>query len=406
MKKTFRIGILGCRARGSAAALAYLLHPRTEVVAVCDLDRNLRDSLGDRLNLSQAFRFGDLDDMIRESKPDIVVIATGTEFHHSLAMRVVAHGVHIDLEKPICATLEEADELIDAADRAGITVAVHHQNRIGPGMRAMGEALREGRIGQLRCLHASDKGYYGGLGLMNIGVHLLSYLFELGGRVRRVAALGSTGGRPCKPEDVRCAPLGMGVIVGEHITATLDFGGNVSGVLLLHRFGRNDNLAVTVEAQGERGRLFWGKDGRLGSNLRNRAWSAETPYDVPPLAPDTWQRLEESMPAGFDPESGVSEEDYCFVDEFVRALDEGRDHRCSGAEGRHALEVMMAIFEAVATGRVVDLPQTNRRHPLLHWREEAGLGPPVQGPRGYTDWLAAEDLRIGRIEMSHAEVRP
>ena len=75
--------------------------------------------------------------------------------------------------------------------------------------------------------------------------------------------------------------------------------------------------------------------------------------------------------------------DYWFVEDYVNALDEGKAHTCSsGTEGRHIIEMMMGIFESAAYGTRVDLPQSNRGHPLLRWREESGLEPPAEMPRG------------------------
>ena len=82
----------------------------------------------------------------------------------------------------------------------------------------------------------------------------------------------------------------------------------------------------------------------------------------------------------------------------MRALDECRDHECSGAEAHHVVEIMMGAFESAAYGRQVDLPQPNREHPLRRWRRENGLpDEPKPMPRPYNEWLAAEDQRLGRI---------
>ena len=88
------------------------------------------------------------------------------------------------------------------------------------------------------------------------------------------------------------------------------------------------------------------------------------------------------------PEAKRPVEEYAYVDEYACALDEGRDHTCSGSEGRHVLEVIMAIFEAATAGKTVALPQAHRTHPLL---EFAGVGnisdlPAVARP--YREWLA------------------
>ena len=102
--KTYRVAILGCRGRGTAAGRAYHAHPRTEVVALCDLVQERLDTLGDELDV--AAQFTDLDEMIVQSQPDIVAIPTGTEFHYPLCMRVLEHDVHIEVEKPMCVDLE------------------------------------------------------------------------------------------------------------------------------------------------------------------------------------------------------------------------------------------------------------------------------------------------------------
>ena len=380
--KTYRVGILGCRGRGTAAARAYHAHPRTEVVALCDLKPELLETLGEELGVSP--RYTDLDEMIRQSQPDIVAIPTGTEFHFDLCMRVLEHGVHIEVEKPICVDLEQADAVLAKAGAKGVRTAVHHQGRTGPAMQAMARALREGRIGTLRHIVASGKGYYGGYGLMNIGTHLLNGVLELAGPCRRVTASALTDGRPITPGDVVPSPSGMGTIAGEHITAVLEFEGNTTVSLLQQRFPAVDSTAYGLEVYGTEGRMFWKSTG---------AWWLPVPHLVP--GQDSgWEPLELEHPDHFDPEKS-SAEDYAFTGEYVRALDEGREHLCSGSEGRHVLEMLMGIFESAAYGRPVDLPQQGREHPLRRWRAEAGLEPPAPMPRPYWDWLAAEDRRLG-----------
>ena len=127
--RTYRVAILGCRGRGTAAARAYHAHPRTEVVALCDLIQERLNTLGDELGVKT--RFTDLDEMIRQTAPDIVAIPTGTEFHYDLCMRVLEHGVHIDVEKPMCVDLEQADVVVAKAKENGVRIAVHHQGRVG-----------------------------------------------------------------------------------------------------------------------------------------------------------------------------------------------------------------------------------------------------------------------------------
>lgn len=381
--KTYRVAILGCRGRGTAAGRAYHAHPRIEVVGLCDLVPDRLNGLGDELGVTA--RFDDYDRMIRDTAPDIVAIPTATELHYELGMAVLEHGVHIDIEKPICTTLEEADRLIAQGQEKGVRIAVHHQGRAGAAMHAVSAAFRKGEIGELVYAYGSGKGYYGGYGLLNIGTHTLNAMMELTGPCRSLAAVGVTGGRTTQPKDVVPSPSGMGTIAGENLTAALAFDGNHTATLTQHRFPVVDATAHSCEFMGTEGRLFW---------KNASAAILRVPHDVPQSGRDAWEALPLTHPTGYDPDSPAAAEDFGYVDEYVNALDEDRPHVCSGEVGRHVLEIMMAIFESVATGRRIDLPQPNRAHPLQSWREEAGHGPLPTMPRPYQEWLAAEDERL------------
>lgn len=380
--RKYRVCILGCRGRGTAAGRAYHAHPMTEVVGLCDLKPELLEALGEDLGVEA--RYTDLDRMILETQPDIVAIPTGTEFHYDLSMRVLNHGVNIDVEKPICVDLVQADEVIKTAANKGLRIAVHHQGRVGAPMRAVSKAVKEGRIGKLRHICVSGKGYYGGYGLMNIGTHLINYVLEVAGHCKRVSASALTDGKPIGPEDVLPSPGGMGSIAGEHITATLEFEGNVTATLLQHRFPVVDSAAYAMEVFGTEGRLYWKSDS---------AWILDPPHYLPGAS--SWETLDLEVPDQFDP-ARSAEAEYAFAGEFAASLDASREHICSGFEGRHVLEIMMGIFESSAYGMPVSLPQIRRDHPLLRWRNELGYGLPSPMPRDYREWLSEEDKRLGR----------
>ena len=87
-------------------------------------------------------------------------------------------------------------------------------------------------MGRLRHIIASDKGYYGGYGLMNIGTHLVNNILHFAGHCRSVSATATTAGRPITPHDVLPSPSGMGFIAGENISATLSFTRGVTATLL------------------------------------------------------------------------------------------------------------------------------------------------------------------------------
>jgi len=167
----------------------------------------------------------------------------------------------------------------------------------------------------------------------------------------------------------------------------------VTGTLLQHRFDKIDVAAHVVELYGTEGRLMWHSRG---------AWWLPNPHVLPANNLDQWQALTPIYAESFAQASelvpgniSLNEGDYWFVDEYVRALDEGREHECSESERCHVIEIIMDIFESAAYATRVELPQPNRTHPLARWRNEAGLGTPEPMPMVYGEWLVEENRRLG-----------
>jgi predicted dehydrogenase len=67
---------------------------------------------------------------------DAAVIASPTRFHHKLALDFLERGIHLLVEKPLCPTLAEADELVETAARQGAILQVGHVERFNPAFTA------------------------------------------------------------------------------------------------------------------------------------------------------------------------------------------------------------------------------------------------------------------------------
>ena len=165
---------------------------------------------------------------------------------------------------------------------------------------------------------------------------------------------------------------------------------DVTATLRQHRFPTSTR--PIMEVCGTEGRLLWTEVGLAPGG----AWWLPHPQYKPDGTHDQWQALEPTIPDGFDPQSPALIDEYCFVEEYVNALDENREPESSGVEEHHVVEIMMGAFESAAYGRRVELPQADRQHPLRRWRREHGLGEPPPVPRDWREWLIAEDRRLGR----------
>ena len=153
--------------------------------------------------------------MIEEVQPDIVAIPTATELHYELSMRVLEHGVNIEVEKPMCIDLEQADAVIAKAQAQGVKVAVHQQSRAGPNMQATFRAFQEGRIGGCATSPAAARATTAATA-DGLGTHMLNNMLQFGERCRSVSAVALTDGRLITPDDVHTRPLAWAHHRGEY----------------------------------------------------------------------------------------------------------------------------------------------------------------------------------------------
>src|SRR5205807_632611 len=127
---------------------------------------------------------------------DAVSVCVPTEHHAKVALDVIKAGIPLLVEKPLAATAEEASKVVDAAESAGVTLAVGHIERHNPAIAAVKRHLQEGQYGDLVTATARRVSSFPGrvrdIGVvMDLGVHEFDVLrFLVGAPVESVFALG------------------------------------------------------------------------------------------------------------------------------------------------------------------------------------------------------------------------
>lgn len=92
--------------------------------------------------------YTDLDELLATERPDLVSVCLPNEHHYPLTRRLVDTGIALLVEKPLVFDLDEADDLLAAADRSGCFFAVNFNHRYAePFLRAK-RAIDEGAIGE------------------------------------------------------------------------------------------------------------------------------------------------------------------------------------------------------------------------------------------------------------------
>lgn len=79
---------------------------------------------------------------------DAVDICTPTSTHHEIAMTAIANGVNVVCEKPLAASTAEAEEIVEAAERAGVRLYPAHDVRFAPAFARLHELVAAGHVGE------------------------------------------------------------------------------------------------------------------------------------------------------------------------------------------------------------------------------------------------------------------
>jgi predicted dehydrogenase len=145
---TIRVGVVGCGYWGPNHARNLGTLPDCRLVAVCD---QYPKRLAHLKALHPAVEcYTALDHMLERSQLDAVVIATGVRSHFCLAQKSLSAGVHTLLEKPMAASSEECDALIELAASRNKVLMVGHTFLYSPHVRKIKEIVEAGDIGEIQ----------------------------------------------------------------------------------------------------------------------------------------------------------------------------------------------------------------------------------------------------------------
>jgi predicted dehydrogenase len=117
------------------------------VVAVCDQREERLATVNKLYPAVSTYR--DVDDMLADPQVDAVAVATPVFTHFELAMRALAAGKHVFVEKPFTATADQAGQLIAEADSRGLTLMVDHTFIYTSAVQKIYELVKAGTLGKL-----------------------------------------------------------------------------------------------------------------------------------------------------------------------------------------------------------------------------------------------------------------
>jgi predicted dehydrogenase len=163
------------------------LPDRFRVVAVADPivagQEEARTTLGCRA-------YGDFDALLHDDNVEVLVVSVPNRLHSEYAARALAAGKHVVSEKPFALTVDAADKMIAAAERAGRYLIPFQNRRYEPSFRKVLEIVRSGILGRILLVRIAQHSFgrrwdwqtmlsFGGGQLANNGPHVLDQAMHL-----------------------------------------------------------------------------------------------------------------------------------------------------------------------------------------------------------------------------------
>ncbi|MEO5844854.1 MAG: Gfo/Idh/MocA family oxidoreductase [Caldimonas sp.] len=338
------IALLGCGriARRHAELLGTGQIEGARLAAVCDRQGERAAAFGSRYAVPS---FTGIDELLAAPGIDAVAVLTPSGMHAGHAIRVARSGRHVIVEKPMALTLADAEEMIAAADSARVQLFVVKQNRFNVPVVKAREALEAGRFGKLvlgtvRVRWCRDQSYYeqddwrgtwaqdGGV-LANQASHHVDMLSWFMGDAEAVHARAATALVDIEAEDTA--------------VATLRFRNGALGIVEATNAARPRDMEGSLSVLGSKGAV------EIAGFAVNeiRTWQF-----VDSLASDA--AVMESYSVNPPNVYGFGHQAY--YEHVVACLDHGARPLVDGHHGRQSLELIMALYESIASGREVTLP--------------------------------------------------
>ena len=185
MAAEYRVGVIGHTGRGNyghGLDEVWMHMPDCEIVGVADANEKGLIQATKRLETSQGYL--NYQELLDKEKPDIVSICPRwIDAHLEICLAAAERGIHMYIEKPMCRTLREADQIVAACDKNHVKLAVAHQTRYSPKIQAVRDLIHEGAIGQILELRGRGKEDRrgGGEDLWVLGSHIMNLIHQFGG---------------------------------------------------------------------------------------------------------------------------------------------------------------------------------------------------------------------------------
>lgn len=348
-KKELSFGIVGAGAISGIHAQAIAAIGGAKLTGIYSTTRHRSAAFAEEHHCKV---FDTLEELVNDPEIDIVCICTPSGVHMEPALKAIEAGKHCLIEKPLEITPERCDKIIEAAEKAGVLVAVVFPSRFHEASKHIREAMDAGRCGPLVFGDVDVKwsrveAYYqsaqwrgtwqfdGGGALMNQGIHSVDLLQWYMGPVEAVQAM--TANRRHKEIEVE-----------DTVTAIVRFASGALGTIECSTAAYPGALK-RLEIVGTAGTIIMEEGSLLKWELAD-----ETPADL--QIKSTINGEHDSTGGAADPKAISYRGHQYQMEDLIKAVRTGGKPLVDGREGRKSVEIVTAIYKSAQTGQLVKLP--------------------------------------------------
>ena len=349
-----RVAIVGCGRISDLHQLGYRHRADAKIVAVCDTNKGHAKKKAQAWNVEKIYT--DYHQVLDDKEIDLVELLTPHHLHCPMTVQAAQAGKHISVQKPMALSAAEADQMIAAADKAGVALRVYETFvYYAPAVRAKA-MIEAGEIGDVRAvrMHVStgtsdsawevplsawlwrfnEKQCGGGPLVFDHGYHLFSLGYYLGGPVEKVYAwiehtpVKEAGGIV----KIDAPAMIMFQYKAPRCYGQLDIEYTPKMRIYSDYYADDDRIEII----GDKGILFINR------------YTAKT-VDLPPLV------LFKDGKTTPIPVEGIEWHDSLIAttQAFIEALKTGGQARWNGPSGKAVLQFTLAALQSAATGREV-----------------------------------------------------
>jgi len=340
--RKIRIAVVGCGRISKNHFASIEKHAdELELVAVCDIDRNILDEHRTRYQVSG---YQHMEEMLQQETIDLVAICTPSGLHPEQVMLAAKYRVHVMTEKPMATRWSDGVRMVKACDAAKVRLFVVKQNRRNSTLQLLKRAVGEGRFGKIYMVHLNvfwtrPQEYYDsakwrgtweldGGAFMNQASHYVDLLDWLIGPIDRIQAMTSTSARNIEVEDT-------GVLNVRWRNGAL---GSMSVTMLTYP----KNLEGSITILGEKGTVRIG--GVAVNDIQHWEFADERDYDA------------SIHSANYETTSVYGFGHPLYYHNVIEVLRGRAEPETDGREGLKSLEVLIAAYLSARDGKTVALP--------------------------------------------------